>query len=281
MLGSVPAAFCGVLVLKSLGSSKVIEDRLKILLGVALLVAATSIVAKGVLQVRKARLAAVDARPDGSPVAVRRAATVVVGVLGGLVVGMTSVGSGSLIIVMLMMLYPALTASELVGTDLVQAIPLVASAALGHVLFGDFKLDLTASLLVGSLPGVYAGARVSSRTNSSVVRPALVVVLFASGLKLVGVGTTELGVGLALVGVLGLPLWALADALAKPAERWEAAGRSRRLWTVLLAVTAPLGAGVVVAVAYFASVRAGLVAEAPMWHPDPATEPAPEPAAVV
>src|SRR5438105_396517 len=82
-----------------------------------------------------------------------------VGVVGGLVVGMTSVGSGSLMIVLLLVLYPRLQASQLVGTDLVQAIPLVASAALGHILFGDFHLSLTMSLLVGSVPGVYLGAR--------------------------------------------------------------------------------------------------------------------------
>ena len=63
-----------------------------------------------------------------------------VGVVGGLVVGMTSVGSGSLIIIALMLLYPTLRASELVGTDLVQAVPLVASAAIGHLIFGDFQL---------------------------------------------------------------------------------------------------------------------------------------------
>ena len=76
---------------------------------------------------------------------------------------MTSVGSGSLIIIALMFLYPTLRASELVGTDLVQAVPLVASAALGHILFGDFKLGLTGSLLVGSIPGAYIGAQLSSR----------------------------------------------------------------------------------------------------------------------
>jgi len=82
---------------------------------------------------------------------------VLIGVVGGLVVGMTSVGSGSLMIVMLLVLYPMLRSAELVGTDLVQAIPLVASAAAGHLLFGDFQLELTASLLVGSIPGVYLG----------------------------------------------------------------------------------------------------------------------------
>jgi uncharacterized membrane protein YfcA len=95
-------------------------------------------------------------------VVVRAVPTVVVGVLGGLVVGLTSVGSGSLIIIALLALYPTLRASQLVGTDLVQAVPLLASAALAHLLFGDFRLDVTASLLVGALPGCYLGARFSA-----------------------------------------------------------------------------------------------------------------------
>ena len=92
-----------------------------------------------------------------------------IGVLGGLVVGMTSVGSGSLMIVLLLFLYPRLSAGQLVGTDLVQAIPLVASAALGHLLFGDFQLDLTTSLLLGAVPGVYLGAHISAKASDRVI----------------------------------------------------------------------------------------------------------------
>src|SRR5947199_372501 len=108
------------------------------------------------------------------------------GAAGGLVVGLTSVGSGSLIIVVLLMLYPALRANDLVGTDLVQAIPLVAAAALGHAFFGDLHLDIAAAVLIGSIPGVLIGARLSSRAPNAVVRAALVVVLVASALKLFG-----------------------------------------------------------------------------------------------
>jgi uncharacterized membrane protein YfcA len=89
-------------------------------------------------------------------------------------------------IVMLLLLYPTLTAAQLVGTDLVQAIPLVGAAAIGHLLFGDFELGLTMSLLVGGIPGTYLGARLSSRAPDRVVRPVLVVVLLLSGLKLLG-----------------------------------------------------------------------------------------------
>jgi hypothetical protein len=132
---------------------------------------------------------------------------VLVGALGGLVVGMTSVGSGSLIIVTLLVLYPQLTAAELVGTDLVQAVPLVGSAALGHILFGEFHLDLTTSLLLGSIPGVYAGARVSAVAPGTVVRRALAIVLTASALKLLGASNLQLLAALVLAVLAGPLLW--------------------------------------------------------------------------
>jgi uncharacterized membrane protein YfcA len=178
--GSVPGAFLGVLVLESLGNGDALQDRLKIVLGVALLLAVTAMTAKSLLR----RKAAVD--PD---VTVKPLPTLLIGLAGGLVVGMTSVGSGSLMMVLLLLLYPTLTTSSLVGTDLVQAIPLVGAAALGHLLFGDVRLGLTTSLLVGSVPGVWVGARVSSRASDRAIRPALVAVLSASALKLLGVPT--------------------------------------------------------------------------------------------
>jgi hypothetical protein len=118
---------------------------------------------------------------------------------------MTSVGSGSLIIVALMLLYPLLTSSELVGTDLVQAVPLVTAAALAHIMFGDFRLGLTVSILLGSIPGVYLGAKVSAISPDWLVRPALFLVLLASGLKLVNVANTEVGLVLLFAVLAGIP----------------------------------------------------------------------------
>jgi hypothetical protein len=147
-----------------------------------------------------------------------------VGIIGGLVVGMTSVGSGSLMIVALLLLYPTIRAGQLVGTDLVQAVPLVASASLGHLLFGDFQLDLTVSLLIGALPGVYVGARVSSSAPGGIIRRALVVVLLASGLKLLEVPNSVLIVVLLGVAVVGPVLWATVYRSARP----DQVGRGRR-----------------------------------------------------
>ena len=183
-LGSVPAAFGGVLILKTLGEGEQLSNRLTTILGVTLVIAAAAMTARVVLSAHRqwATLPPAD-------VPVRKWLTLGVGVVGGLVVGMTSVGSGSLMIVLLLTLYPRLSSSSLVGTDLVQAIPLVAAAALGHVLFGDLRLGLTGALLVGAVPGVYLGARVSSKAPDSLIRPLLVAVLIASALKLLEVPT--------------------------------------------------------------------------------------------
>jgi uncharacterized membrane protein YfcA len=212
-LGSVPAAFAGVLLARALGDGQQVQDAIRIALGVALLVAAAGLAGRAYTRlverarVRDGRLAAL---PQGRPrVAVRPLPTVLVGVVGGLVVGLTSVGSGSLIIIALMALYPGLRASELVGTDLVQAVPLVASAAVGHLLFGDFQMSVTAALLVGSIPGVWVGAQLSARAPGGLVRRALAFVLLASALKLFAVPTPTTGALLLLAALTAPPIWFL------------------------------------------------------------------------
>jgi len=207
---SVPAAFCGVLLARALGHGDGVEHVIQMALGVALLVAAAGLTVRAYLRLLE-RDGVGAPLPQGRPtVRVRLWPTILVGVLGGLVVGMTSVGSGSLIIIALMALYPGLRASELVGTDLVQAVPLVASAAVGHILFGDFSLALTLPLLLGSIPGVWVGARLSSSLPGGVVRRALALVLLASALKLLGASTGLSGLLLGLTLVLAPLLWMVA-----------------------------------------------------------------------
>lgn len=212
-VGSVPAAFAGVLVLKALGGGKTLQDAIQVALGVALLIAATGLAVRAytrLLERARRRDGRAEPLPQDRPdVVVRKVPTVIVGAVGGLVVGMTSVGSGSLIIIALMALYPLLKASQLVGTDLVQAVPLVASAALAHILFGDFQLSLTTSLLIGCVPGAWLGARLSSRAPGGFIRRALAFVLLASALKLLGVGTLETGLTLLAALLLAPIVWML------------------------------------------------------------------------
>ncbi|WP_235995274.1 sulfite exporter TauE/SafE family protein [Nonomuraea montanisoli] len=203
--GSVPAAFCGVFVARAFA----VGDGVKYALGVALLLAVAGLAAKTLLGGR-------GGAAEANEIVVRPIPTLLVGTVGGLIVGVSSVGSGSLIIVALIALYPMLKANQLVGTDLVQAVPLVTSAALGHLLFGDFQLHLTVSLLIGSIPGVYLGARISSRAPGGLIRAMLAVVLLASALKLLNVGNTP-------------TLWALAGAVAVIAagRMWQVRAAAR------------------------------------------------------
>jgi uncharacterized membrane protein YfcA len=206
-VGSVPSAFAGVLLARALGRGERLQEIISIALGVALLLAVAGLALRAYQGLREKSEGGSEPRVELARPPARPVPTALVGAVGGLIVGMTSVGSGSLIIVALLMLYPALKAGDLVGTDLVQAVPLVASAALAHLLFGDFRLGLTVALLIGALPGVYLGARLSSRAPGGVVRRALGLVLLASGLKMLGAGNVTLVVALAVGVVLCVPGW--------------------------------------------------------------------------
>jgi len=211
VVGSVPSAFLGVLLLKSSGQGEALQHHVKVALGVALLVVALGLIIRPLLSRGR------QAGDSLAPLAVKKLQTVLIGIAGGLVVGLTSVGSGSLMIILLLMLYPKLRLSELVGTDLVQAIPLVASAALGHALFGDFQLALTASILIGSVPGVFIGAQLSSRAPDAVIRPALILVLLGSSLKLLGSSNLVLGLVIAVFAAAYLAVRVSEQRQARPA----------------------------------------------------------------
>ena len=168
---------------------------MELALGVALLAGTAAMLLRSWLDRRsgQARNQAIGA------VRVRPPLTVAIGAAGGLVVGMTSVGSGSLMIVLLLFTYPALAAGQLVGTDLTQAVPLTAAAALGALLFGHVQFGLTTAVIIGSVPAVLVGSLLSSRAPDRYIRPVITFVIFASGLKYAGLGTTALGWTLCLV----------------------------------------------------------------------------------
>jgi hypothetical protein len=110
-------------------------------------------------------------------------------------------------IVMMLFLYPMLSAGQLVGTDLTQAVPLTLAAAAGALLFGHVQFAVTASIVIGSIPAVLVGSFLSSRAPDRVIRPIITFVIFASGLKYVGVGTTALGWILVVVLLGGALTW--------------------------------------------------------------------------
>jgi uncharacterized membrane protein YfcA len=114
----------------------------------------------------------------------RPIATALVGAIVGFLVGLTSVGSGTLIIVSLAFMFPKLGPKELVGTDIFQAFMLLASGVIGYLIAGTINWTLVVLLLIGSLPGVFIGSKVSKYLPDRLMRPVLATVLAISGWKL-------------------------------------------------------------------------------------------------
>jgi hypothetical protein len=231
VLGSVPMAFLGAYLLHLLGDGSMAQANIERALGAALLIGAAAMVLRYVLDRRGGK------KREGvvHDISRRPLLTVGIGMIGGLIVGMTSVGSGSLMIVLLLFLYPALGANQLVGTDLTQAVPLTLAAALGALAFGHVEFSVTTSIVIGSVPAVLVGSFFSSRAPDRFVRPAITFVIFASGLKYAGLGTTDLG--WTLVGVLGLGfiLWLL---MATP---WQSDPRALDVAPPTSAAEEPVG----------------------------------------
>ncbi len=235
LLGSVPFAFAGGFIVKAVGDSEAQTDFLITAIGYALLLAAGSYALRIYLQLRLVSTGNVLSAEEPH---IRALPTVLVGAFGGLLVGITSVGSGSLIMVALLLLYPTMSALKLVGTDLVQAVPLVLAAAIGHVVNEGVDWAVLIPLIVGGSPGTFLGAKMTSWVSQSVIRRGIVIVLTLTGLKMLGVPPETigfLGAGILLLGPLawgfvrqahGLPnfdndatAWRLPDRnRAKPAE---------------------------------------------------------------
>ena len=149
--------------------------------------------------------------------------TIAIGIVGGLIVGMTSVGSGSLMIVLLLFLYPTIGANQLVGTDLTQAVPLTARRRARRARLRPRRVRRHGSLIIGSVPAVLVGSLLSSTVPDRYIRPAITFVIFASGLKYVGVGTTALGWVLCVVLLGAAAMWLL---VARPWRRLPAGAAS-------------------------------------------------------
>ena len=182
ILGSVPMAFVGPWLVKALTDDPTeLEKTLKLCIGIALLFAASTYALRLYINLKRVRRG--GALPDDNP-PIRALPTLLVGMLGGLLVGVTSVGSGSVIMIALLMLYPGLSAVRLVGTDLVQAVPLVLSAALANIAIHGLEWDLLIPLVVGSVPGTLLGSRLAPRVPQSYIRRGIVIVLTMSGVAL-------------------------------------------------------------------------------------------------
>jgi uncharacterized membrane protein YfcA len=204
IVGSVPTAFAGAFIIKAVGSTAAREDFVITAIGAALLFTAATYGLRMYLQLRHVTGGNTLSTEDPE---VRPVVTLVVGMIGGLLVGLTSVGSGSLIMVALLLLYPTLSAVRLVGTDLVQAVPLVLSAAVSHVLVSGLDWAVLIPLIVGGTPGTFIGARVANWVPQSVIRRGIVIVLSLTGLKMLGVPPGIVGIIGAALLLLGPLAW--------------------------------------------------------------------------
>ena len=181
--GSLPAALATLYVLNHFAKiGKDITHTITFALGVALILTAIALFFRAYVQ--RAGRSTEDHQP-GRFHHLQAPATVVVGLVLGVLVTLSSVGAGALGTVALLFLYPRLPTVKVVGTDLAHAIPLTAIGGFGHWQMGHVDFTLLGSLLIGSLPGIWIGSHLSARIPEKVLRPVLASVLMLIGFKFV------------------------------------------------------------------------------------------------
>ena len=179
-LGSAPASLLGVTTSSWLkhryGSG--IQSTEGYVLGAALVLGGLGMLLKSVMRAREVG--------DGAFVMRKRdkVAAVLIGLIGGYIVGLTSVGSGVFFGLTMLIVFP-LRAHKVVGTDILHAAGLLWVAGVGHFVAGNVDLHAVAWLLLGSVPGILIGSQYMVRIADRMLRITLSVVLFASGMKLV------------------------------------------------------------------------------------------------
>lgn len=176
--GSIPAACVTLLALSWLGKAgKSAQHEIMLVLGVMLVLTAVAVAFQKQLLAFASDRSLVTPGRETLP-------TIVLGAVIGVAVSLSSVGAGAIGVTALLLLYPTLPVSRIVGTDIAHAVPLALVGGIGHWMIGGVDWGLLASLLAGSIPGVIVGSLLSSRAPDAWLRPALAAVLLISGAKL-------------------------------------------------------------------------------------------------
>lgn len=180
--GSLPAVAVTLWWLSTHGKKAQSGGTIVTALGVTLVISALLTPFRSVLARRFARAEGAHAEAF---MRIQPALTVAAGALLGVLITLTSIGAGALGATLLLILYPfRLTPKRLVGTDIVHAVPVALLGGIGHAVIGNIDLRLLGALLIGSLPGVIIGARLTHRLSERVVAPALALVLLIVGVRL-------------------------------------------------------------------------------------------------
>jgi hypothetical protein len=206
--GSVPGSLLGVWSVDRLHASYG-DDFQPALLGalaVALLLVAAAVLFRAFFMPEHVAQERESADLEGR----RRAATVAIGFVLGFILGLTSVGSGALIGLALILFFK-LSPRRVVGTDVFHAAVLLWTAGIAHWVGGNVDFGLMGTILLGSIPGVWIGTGLLGKVPVDGLRPALGVVLFAAALGVLSKAGVDLPIG-ALVGLplcLGIGVWVL------------------------------------------------------------------------
>jgi len=198
-VGSIPGAICGVIVLDQLRTAygEKFDTIVLVAIAAALLFTGTAVLIRALFLPKL-----VQRERDTVKLDVRhKVAAVVIGVSVGFVLGVTSAGSGALIAIGLILAF-RLTPHRVVGTDVFHAAILLWVAGAAHFISGNVDLALAANILIGSVPGVWIGANISTRLSSDGLRPVLGIVLLAGGLGLL----SKAGVDIPAFLLIGVPL---------------------------------------------------------------------------
>ena len=182
--GSIPGAVLGLYIfgiLKQTAGLEYVDGLIVHLLGGTLITVALCIAAREYLRHRYPPRGELLATAEG----LRGWQVPGIGFIVGILVAFTSVGSGSLILTTLLLLFPGEPLKKLVGSDVFHGLLLVGVAAFGHWHFGDVDVPLVGSLLIGSVPGVWLGSLLAGRVPDRVLRPTVAMLLFVTGVKLI------------------------------------------------------------------------------------------------
>lgn len=187
-VGSIPAALLALWALKVLGPASAQAQRvMTTALGLALLLTAAATLYK-VLAFSRQRQAADQARRQAHSALATQprhwSLPVLLGAVIGALVSLTSVGAGAIGVTVLLLVYPRLPLTRVIGADIAYAVPLTLVAGLGHASLGSVDGLLLAQLLAGSLSGIWLGARLVTRAPERLIRSALSLLLAWAGAKL-------------------------------------------------------------------------------------------------